>query len=80
MAQCKSLIDALSENGEDLQLDNSSEQLKGDLERLQQLMTAYIGIVSALPALSNEYNGLQRIIRIRVRKMQIQKNKPFLNR
>jgi hypothetical protein len=80
MAQCKSLIDALSENGEDLQLDNSSEQLKGDLERLQQLMTAYIGIVSALPALSNEYNGLQRIIRIRVRKMQIQKNKLFLNR
>lgn len=79
MAQCNSLMEALSENGKDACPDKNKEQLKEDLDRLQQLMINYISIISGVSTLIDEYANLQRLMRIRVRKMQIQK-KTVLNK
>ncbi len=79
MAQCNSLMEALSENRKDTCPDKNKEQLKEDLDRLQQLMINYVSIISGVSTLIDEYANLQRLMRIRVRKMQIQK-KAVLNK
>ena len=65
--QCQRLINTISQED---QVDQKTERLKKDLEELQQLVETYLNSLSQLPELANQYNVLQRRIRVNARRMQ----------
>jgi uncharacterized protein YlxW (UPF0749 family) len=65
--QCQRLINTISQEE---QVDQKTEHLKKDLAELQQLVETYLNALSQLPELANQYNILQRRIRVNARRMQ----------
>ena len=54
----------------DHESDPKTARLKEDLTELQRLLDNYLHAVAQIPGLANEYNLLQRRIRISARKIQ----------
>ncbi len=70
---CNSLIEDNSHDADLSVKDEKEEQLKQDLDKLHQLAQKYKTTFSELPKISQEYNILQRNIRINIRKLRIKK-------
>jgi hypothetical protein len=67
IVQCQRLIGAKTT---EKQSSQKMERLQADLSDLQRLLKAYQDAVSQLPGITNEYNELQRRIRVNARKIQ----------
>ncbi len=70
---CKGHIAKSTGDGDLTVKDEKEEQLKKDLDTLQQLAQKYKSTFSELPKISEEYIVLQRKIRTNIRKLQIRK-------
>ncbi len=77
MLQCHGIISTTCENGEAVTFNDKSDRLIKDLMELEQLMDAYLAMLSELPKLTCKYYNLHRKIRVNIRKVQQKKSKTY---
>jgi len=77
MLQCHSIISTTCENSETVIFNDKNERVIKDLIELEQLMDAYLAMLSELPKLTCKYYNLHRSVRVNIRKIQQKKSKSF---
>ena len=75
VSQCHALINSTEPDGQNALPEDKVRQLQEHLDELQQLFDYQVNAISKLLIRTEEYNILQRRIRLRLRKMKLVKNK-----
>lgn len=55
----------------DHEVNPGKDQLRADLERLEQMAETYSAMMAKLPVLARDYNILQKRIRVNARKLKL---------